>query len=923
MNRIYKTIWNTATQSWTVAGELASAKGKSASKTVSTLAALSVVSVLGVSSAMAASTKTETAGANNENNIVTKQGRTVIIINNGKDVVTQSDGKDAPKNIIVIGSQDKHVYDEQILIGYQINSPGFPEHGKSAGKAGDVAIGNRITLGGSDSSGPDAKDSFSTVVGYGAQAVGPVVAMGVGARSDMLAFKGWNSVKEGVVAVGPFALAADNKNGTTAIGAISAANYNNSVAIGALSGAAHDWEDRGFGEQFNPNVKDEDKVKYQILEAGVSVATRDNLTSVGYKAAARGPEATAIGTGALTGTAGKRSGEKAIAVGTGAHAITDNTIAIGDNAHAGGLKSGQKTELETEIKRLEGLKKTAGDNLKKVEEMLKGNETAENKFRVASANAALERINLALERANQDKSRNNAHKDSNAQFAIAIGSNSLANNAKATAIGRFANARGENSNAIGFDAKVWGNNSNVLGANSKIEGDKENSTAIGSNNTVNSANVMVLGNNVIINNTGKTRDGAVVLGHESDGLLAENPVTSVASVTVNGVTYSGFKGNLSNLEEDKRDGRFVSIGSKDNERQIKHVAAGKISEDSTDAINGSQLYMVANQVGENKKDIDANKKGIDANKKGIADNKTAIDEIKGNITNINQTIANNHWNIADDKPNNTSEVKNGNTVTFKGENGVDVSLDSNTKTVTISGDSSNTPTVYTDKDGSKVVNNNGKFFKVDANGKPTTTEVKNDDVIVSVKNPNAGKDKAGAPTTITNVKDAKLTNNSKDAVNGSQLYKTNSDVKKNADSINNLTNQVNGNKDKIGELNQRINNINTNINNAVGDQVRNINKRIDGVENHVNHLDNKINNVDKRASRGIATAGAMGMLPQPHISGRSMVSAATTSYRGQQALAVGYSRLSDNGKHIIKFSGASNLAGKKDAMVGAAYGYQW
>ena len=54
MNRIYKTIWNAATQSWTVAGELASAKGKSASKTVSTLAALSVVSVLGVSSAMAA-----------------------------------------------------------------------------------------------------------------------------------------------------------------------------------------------------------------------------------------------------------------------------------------------------------------------------------------------------------------------------------------------------------------------------------------------------------------------------------------------------------------------------------------------------------------------------------------------------------------------------------------------------------------------------------------------------------------------------------------------------------------------------------------------------------------------------------------------------------------------------------------------------
>ena len=146
MNRIYKTIWNAATQSWTVAGELASAKGKSASKTVSTLAALSVVSVLGVSSAMAAVTPETDNFVNNDKK---DEKRTIIVINNGKPVEVESEnGK--PTNIIVIGSQDKNIYDEQILIGYKINSPGFPDHGKSAGKAGDVAIGNRITLGGSD-----------------------------------------------------------------------------------------------------------------------------------------------------------------------------------------------------------------------------------------------------------------------------------------------------------------------------------------------------------------------------------------------------------------------------------------------------------------------------------------------------------------------------------------------------------------------------------------------------------------------------------------------------------------------------------------------------------------------------------------------------------------------------------------------------
>ncbi|EHO48779.1 ESPR-type extended signal peptide-containing protein [Haemophilus sp. oral taxon 851] len=908
MNRIYKTIWNAATQSWTVAGELASAKGKSASKKVTTLTALSIASVLGVSNAMAAvsinASGTDLAIKKEElatNTLpiaeIKDSDRNIIVINNGQKVNIESDGKDRAKNVIVIGSQNKHIYDEQILIGNKINSPFYPEHGISAGKAGDVAIGNRITLGGSYSSGKDAKDAFSTAVGYAAQAVGPVVAMGVGARSDMRDTQGWDSVKSGIVAVGPFALAADNKNGTTAVGALSASNYDHSVSLGLLSGAANDWENRGLGEQFNPipagaenDAKRKERDEYATFKINEAQGGSPRMTSIGYMAGARGTNAIAIGAKATTGITHTSNGYNAIALGPWARALTHNSLAIGDSAIAGGTTKEEREALQKEITRLTALRDKADEQVRNANKLLEKDASAENKFKVASAQAALERVKLALARATEESNEQNYSLpvEKQIKYAMAIGSGAKANNAETIALGRL----------------------------SRVSGEK--SVAIGSTNEIDSNKAVALGNNIKINAAdGKKRDGAVVLGDSSDG--EKITVRAVNKAEVNGVTYDGFEGTLGAakgvLDDAADQGRFVSIGSKGNERQIKHVAAGEILATSTDAINGSQLYMVANQVGANKKDIDANKKGIEANKK-------AIDDINANITTINQTIAGNHWIIADDKGND-SKVQNTNTVKFKGENGVDVSLDSNNKTVTISADSSNTPTVYTDKDGNKVVNNNGKFFKVDANGKPTTTEVKNDDVIVSVKNPNAGKDKAGAPTTITNVKDAKLTDDSKDAVNGSQLYKTNSDVKKNADSINNLTNQVNGNKDKIGELDQRINNINTNINNAVGDQVRNINKRIDGVENRVNHLDNKINNVDKRASRGIATAGAMGMLPQPHISGRSMVSAATTSYRGQQSLAVGYSRLSDNGKHIIKFSGASNLSGKKDAMVGAAYGYQW
>ena len=126
---------------------------------------------------------------------------------------------------------------------------------------------------------------------------------------------------------------------------------------------------------------------------------------------------------------------------------------------------------------------------------------------------------------------------------------------------------------------------------------------------------------------------------------------------------------------------------------------------------------------------------------------------------------------------------------------------------------------------------------------------------------------------VVNVAAGEISATSKEAVNGQQLYETNQSVAQNTRSIN--------------------------------------------------QLNNRMDEVDRRGRRGAAIAGAMGLLPQPHTSGRSSISTATTYYRGEQALAVGYSRLADNGKHIVKFSGVSNMSGKKDVMVGAAYGYEW
>ena len=201
----------------------------------------------------------------------------------------------------------------------------------------------------------------------------------------------------------------------------------------------------------------------------------------------------------------------------------------------------------------------------------------------------------------------------------------------ATAVGSSNHVLFEKGSAFGYNNKVRGKSAGAFGVNNIVgenpvwtatgdntasvspkEGQSgENSFVVGSNNWVWAKNVMVLGNNVRVYGIGRrleNRENAVVLGNNSDG---EPTVKKVNSANVNGMVYSGFKGNLGatktdGSEAEKADlelqGRFVSIGTettdKDGttvygERQIKHVAAGEISSTSTDAINGSQLYAVA------------------------------------------------------------------------------------------------------------------------------------------------------------------------------------------------------------------------------------------------------------------------------------------------------------------------------------------
>ncbi|MFZ7148501.1 YadA-like family protein [Avibacterium avium] len=189
--------------------------------------------------------------------------------------------------------------------------------------------------------------------------------------------------------------------------------------------------------------------------------------------------------------------------------------------------------------------------------------------------------------------------------AVAIGSNTVARESS-TALGQQAQATGNTALAVGAVAKAEGNNSMAVGQYSQAVG--ASSTAVGPGALAGKNNAVALG--YLAKATG---GGALALGYGAQATVAgavalgENSVTGravkTASATVNGITYSGFAG--SNIGTS----RVVSVGVADaaatdtapaienQQRQIQNVAAGRINATSTDAINGSQLYMVANTLG--------------------------------------------------------------------------------------------------------------------------------------------------------------------------------------------------------------------------------------------------------------------------------------------------------------------------------------
>lgn len=179
----------------------------------------------------------------------------------------------------------------------------------------------------------------------------------------------------------------------------------------------------------------------------------------------------------------------------------------------------------------------------------------------------------------------------------------------------------------------------------------------------------------------------------------------------------------------------------------------------------------------------------------------------------------------------------------------------------------------------------------------------------------------GNNTLITGIVNGGISSGSTDAVTGDQLYQLYNYVpSKIEEFIQGLPNRIESESDVKIEYSKETSKLTLTLSENGKEKINNMSS-----SERISSIEQKVDKLDKSMNGGIAKAGAIALLPQPTYAGHSMVSASTAHYNGEQALAIGYSSLSDNGKVILKAGASFNFSGNntKKPLFGAAVGYQW
>ena len=716
-----------------------------------------------------------------------------------------------------------------------------------SGPLNNIAIGNEAYTSNQQTIaiGDKAKGwgSGGIAIGAGSDAPNRGTAVGYGAKASD---KGW------ATAIGNEANASGR--GSAAMGNGASSSGTDSVAIGHLANAS-----------------------------------KDSAVAVGERATASNASASAYGNQA------KATGEESVALGFGANASGSGSAALGDASRAHGTWS---TAL--------GWTALA---------------TGSSSVALGASADAVGSASLALGKdANASGSSSTAIGDqasAKALNTVALGSNSTSSAADAMSFGNRSNASGMSSIAIGESTKAEGYHSVAMGANSKANQTNSaailgnatgiSSIAIGGNATA--ANAVALGSDAT-----NTHEDSVALGSSSAG--AKNVFNDAAtklesfddganSKTIN---YNGTSSYKTIIDFDfgdsftKESTGAVSVGDGSLVRQIQNVGAGRITADSNDAVNGSQLYQAYYNAGFNIKNNGKETSRINTHGK--------VNFVDGENTKVVVEDGDNAAKIKVNAKDTSASVE-------AGSDAITVTVGEPTKVTGKDGMTVTTVTNYkvdlSQKTKDEIKNAGGRGFNVTASASEGT--VVNEVAEETVQSTATKMDKL----TLDAGKNIKLTHKK-----GKVLSVAVSDTPtfKNVTTTGDLN--VGGTLHAHGGLdvhNNRIVNVADPKDPTDAVNKRYVDNAVKNINNNINRLDNKIDHVDRRLRAGIAGATAISFLQRPNEAGKSLVSVGVGGYRNENAIAVGYGRNSDNNKISIKVGASINT--RSDVNWGGSIGYQW
>ena len=875
MNKIFKVVYNKATGKYEVVSELAKAEGKASSSTLQNKSIFSKqVSRLTVLSLCLASVGFAAAA---DNSYINVNGN-----NAGKnEAFFQKMGEDGATPV-------------NLSLDYEGRAPAGPRNNKNvAGVVND----NKTVSG--------AVGDRSIASGVYANALSTdSIAIGTGANVNNYWGSQWKEAVAGI-AIGKHAQV-EGSEGAIAFGAGSTILRNLTYNVGSANAIAI-----GNGS------------KITAASGAIAIGNNTNITNVSTGTGNGATNAVAIGNSATV------ERENSIALGNSAITNRENSIAMGTSA---------TTKRENSI-------------------ALGNSTTAKRENSVAIG------TNVTVEREN----------------SVVIGQNASATKERVVAIGAFAKADGDRTVAIGPEATAKGSKSIVIGGVGDNKTDDKFDKATSAENAT---QAIVIGNgaqatdpasySITLGNSAKTEaatgisigdrakvasgaDSGIALGKSAVANKSGDIAIGQSSSTSDKHTVSGLAIGNTTLPTGvaATDGGTVSFGSGTIKRQIQNVGAGEISDTSSDVVTGSQLYHVIKAADE-----------------------IAKTEYKFTVGNSNVRVMGNK-NLS--ATNNTS-----NTLNFAAADGLDVEGANGTVTYKLNADSKKAisdakAAAKTVTDKLSEINRSVQDAKTAAtNAATSATEAgkakeaaATSAEAAATSATEAGKAKEAAETAKTGAVEARgkaeeardeaVAAKAKVAgavqkIESSGLIGKDGKVSFAADNTGNRDSAraVGIDSTALGYGSEAKGNDSTVIGNhafasgtgsvALGngsvaseDYTVSVGsagneRRITNVQSprhatdaankaYVDSIRDEWKSADKKLRGGVAGATAIANLPQANGSSNSMLSLAVGNYRGQNAFAIGYSKVSDNNRVTLKISGSASTAG--DYNFGAGIGFQW